>query len=143
MKLDPRSPRASSRAVQAVMKGNRGRDTSPERALRSELHRRGLRFRKHARPLTSVRCHADVIFPKELCAVFVDGCFWHGCPLHGHVPKKNSAYWASKFDRNRHRDKRNNELLGEAGWLVIRAWEHVPIEDVANRIEQAVKLRRA
>lgn len=141
MKPDPRSPRASSPAAQAVMKGNRGRDTSPERALRSELHRRGLRFRKHARPLTTVRCQADVIFPTELCAVFVDGCFWHGCPLHGHTPKKNSSYWAAKFERNRRRDKRNNALLEEAGWLVIRAWEHESIEAVADRVEQAISLR--
>lgn len=136
------APRASSAHARLVMQGNRSRDTKPERLIRSLLHRRGLRFRKHLRPVKALRCTADIVFPRERCAVFVDGCFWHGCPLHGEQPVANAEYWKNKIRRNRSRDLRNTQALIDAGWLVIRVWEHEDPEEVANRIEAALLSRR-
>ena len=120
----PEPPSASSDNARAVMVGNRGADTRPERALRSALHARGLRFFKNRRPEPTIRCRADIVFPSERVAVFVDGCFWHRCPIHGTSPRVNSPYWAAKLDRNVARDKRNDSALQERGWRVIRIWEH-------------------
>jgi len=138
----PTPPPASSAAVRSVMQGNRGRDTKPEVALRSALHRRGLRFRKHAAPLRGLRCRADVVFPRERVAVFVDGCFWHRCPEHGLRPRTNQAYWDAKIARNVERDARNNAALAAAGWTVVRVWEHEPLEVAAERVEAAVLAAR-
>src|SRR4051812_29059196 len=85
----PPAPPPSSDASRAVMVANRGADTAPELALRSILHRRGLRFRKHVAPLPGLRCRADVVFTRARVAVFVDGCFWHRCPDHATFPKAN------------------------------------------------------
>jgi DNA mismatch endonuclease (patch repair protein) len=125
------------------MLGNRALDTRPEIALRSILHRRGFRFRKHSRVLPDLRCRPDVAFPRERVAVFIDGCFWHGCPEHASTPKANAAYWRAKFERNQARDARNDSALRAAGWQVVRAWEHEPAELVADRIAAAVSARRA
>jgi DNA mismatch endonuclease (patch repair protein) len=111
-------------------------------AIRSALHQQGLRFRKHAIPLKGLRCRADIVFPRERVAVFVDGCFWHGCPEHGRRPKTNPAYWDAKIARNAQRDSRNNALLQEAGWEVVRVWEHEPVETAAARIEALVRRLR-
>jgi DNA mismatch endonuclease Vsr len=129
--------------VRASMQGNRSLDTKPEQALRSLLHRRGFRFRKHSRSIPSLACKPDVVFPRERVAVFVDGCFWHGCPAHGRIPRQNGDWWALKLARNRERDERNTVLLEEAGWLVIRAWSHEPPEEVATKVAAAVQARRA
>jgi len=137
------APPPSSPHARLVMQGNRSRDTKPERLIRSLLHRRGLRFRKHLRPIQPLRCTADIVFPKERCAVFLDGCFWHGCPLHGEQPVANAEYWEAKIRRNRDRDLRNTQALTDAGWLVVRAWGHEDPEEVANRVEAAVLGRRA
>src|SRR5215210_7192672 len=94
------SPPASSQAVQAVMRGNRSLNSKPEVALRSALHRAGLRFRKHLRPVRDLRCVADVVFPTERIAVFLDGCYWHACPEHGTQPRTNSEYWQAKIRGN-------------------------------------------
>lgn len=136
------APAASSPAVRTVMRANRGRDTRPESDLRAELHRRGLRFRKHARPLAAFRCQADVLFRSARVAVFVDGCFWHGCPQHGRQPSTNTAYWALKLQRNRERDRRNDDMLTAAGWVVIRVWEHEEMDAVATAVAQLVRERR-
>lgn len=125
------------------MKGNRGRDTTPEITLRSILHRQGLRFRKHQRPLATLRCDADIVFARERVAVFIDGCFWHGCPAHGRSPKRNGEYWGAKIARNKARDARNNRALADAGWRVIRVWGHEDMEAVALDVRQAVLSRRA
>lgn len=130
----PKAPAASSRAVQAVMRGNRKRDTRPELALRSELHRHGLRYRVDARPVPNLPCRADIVFRPQKVAIFVDGCFWHDCPEHGTTPKKNSSYWSAKIARNAERDRRNDIELNAAGWTVIRVWEHEQSEDAARRI---------
>src|SRR5262245_26123061 len=121
----PAAPAASSAAVRAVMIGNRRRDTAPEMKLRKELHRRGLRYRLH-RKVGSGRSapRPDVLFPVDKIAVFVDGCFWHGCPSHGLQPTTNSDYWGPKIARNRQRDARNTAVLESNGWTVLRIWEH-------------------
>jgi DNA mismatch endonuclease, patch repair protein len=138
----PPAPPPSSQAVRRIMQGNKGRDTSPEVALRSALHKKGLRFRKHRRPLKSLRCDADLVFAREKVAVFIDGCFWHGCPQHGRRPKANAPYWRAKIDRNQARDARNDAVLRAAGWRVIRAWEHESTTVVAGRVVQAILSRR-
>jgi DNA mismatch endonuclease (patch repair protein) len=142
-KFVPASPSASSAAVRAVMQGNRAEGTSPEVAVRSELHKRGYRFRKHVQPLSTLRCSADIVFTREQVAVFIDGCFWHGCPDHGHRPTTNSSYWNAKLQRNIDRDRRNNQELARAGWLVLRAWEHESVPDVIQRISTALAMRRS
>jgi DNA mismatch endonuclease (patch repair protein) len=125
------------------MKGNRRTDTRPERILRSALHARGLRFRKNY-PV-AIQGHrptrVDVAFTRVRVAVFVDGCFWHGCPQHGNVPSANPHYWPDKLRRNRERDRLVTESLEGEGWTVIRLWEHVPLAEALKTIEQA--LRRA
>ena len=95
---------ASSAAVRRSMIGNRSRDTAPERALRSELHRLGLRFRVDARPVPAIPRRADVVLRGDRVAVFLDGCFWHGCPDHFRPPATNADYWAAKIAGNRARD---------------------------------------
>jgi len=109
-------------------------NSSVERALRSELHRRGLRFRKHVAPLRGVRCRPDVVFTRARVAVFVDGCFWHRCPQHFRPSRRNAAWWTSKLQRNVARDRENDAALGAAGWTVVRAWEHEPLASIADRV---------
>jgi DNA mismatch endonuclease (patch repair protein) len=120
------------------MRGNRKRDTRPELALRSELHRRGLRYRIDSEPVKGLRCRADIVFRRQKVAVFVDGCFWHGCPEHGTSPKTNASYWSAKIARNVERDQLNEAKLSEAGWVVIRVWEHEPPTDAASRIARVL-----
>src|SRR4051794_26038609 len=110
-------PHPTTPAMTAIMKGNRRADTRPELALRSELHRRGLRFGKHRplRPGGKLR-RVDIVFPKVKLAVFVDGCFWHGCPKHGNKPRVNTEYWSVKLARNAARDALVTAELEAAGW---------------------------
>ena len=115
------------------------RDTAPEMALRRELHCRGLRYRIHVRPLQGVRRTADIVFRRPRVAVFVDGCFWHMCPDHRTFPATNNAFWKTKLARNVDRDRETDQLLSEAGWLVIRAWEHEDPRVVADRIEAILR----
>lgn len=119
------------------MLGNR-RESATERALRGALHARGLRFRKDYAPLQGLRCRVDVAFTRERLVVFVDGCFWHRCPVHGSQPKANSGWWQEKLDGNAARDRRNDRALHEAGWTVLRVWEHEPTEDMADRVQDAL-----
>lgn len=111
-------------------------------ALRSALHRSGLRFRKHVRPLSSLRCTADAVFPRERVAVFSDGCWWHRCPVHSTIPKANGDWWSQKLDRNFERDRRNDAALELAGWAVVRVWEHEDPVEAAGRIAALVEQRR-
>lgn len=124
------------------MQANRSRDTSPELALRRLLHASGLRYRVSARPLAGVRRTADLVFRPARVAVFVDGCFWHGCPEHGTRPKTNSDYWAPKLERNVERDRETDELLADAGWMSVRVWEHEDAAEAAARIAGIVSDRR-
>lgn len=132
---------ASSPVVRVAMQGNKSRDTKPERALRSAVHALGLRYRVAVRPLPSVRRSADLVFSRAKVAVFLDGCFWHGCPEHHRPATKNGEFWASKIGANRQRDEDTNQRLREAGWIVIRVWEHEDPVAAAKRVFGAVKER--
>src|SRR5438309_7395046 len=119
----PPCPPPSSVEVQLRMQRQRTRDTAPEIALRSELHRRGLRYRVDCAPLPGLRRRADVVFRSARVAVYVDGCFWHACDAHGTLPRSNAFYWEAKLARNVERDRETDSRLTEAGWVVIRVWE--------------------
>ena len=119
-------PEPKDDAATRVAKGNRRSGTKPEIALSSGLHRLGLRFRRDypirvgsGRPI-----RPDIVFTRARVAVFVDGCFWHGCPEHQVIPKSNRDYWVPKLHRNTERDREVDEALTDAGWLVVRIWEH-------------------
>ncbi|MBS1888245.1 MAG: very short patch repair endonuclease [Actinobacteria bacterium] len=129
----------SSVGVSERMSRVRRRDTAPELELRSELHRRGLRYRVDRRPMKGVPSRADLVFGPAKVAVYVDGCFWHSCPEHGTMPRANEAFWQDKLARNRERDATVNDLLAVAGWTVVRVWEHEGIADAADRVEAAVR----
>lgn len=130
---------ATSGRARRVMQGNRSRDTLPELRLRSELHRRGLRYRVAVRPIRSVRRSADIVFTKHRLAVFVDGCFWHGCPDHYKAPKQNLDYWTKKIEGNQVRDGDTSRRLAEAGWTVLRIWEHEVTAVAADRVEATLR----
>ena len=139
----PARVEASSEDALARMKRTRRRDTGPELALRSALHKRGLRFRVDRAVLPGSRRRADVVFPSVQVAVFVDGCFWHGCPEHGTMPKANRAFWEEKLDANRLRDRNTDEQLEQAGWKVMRFWEHEDPEAAAETVAAEVERRRS
>ncbi len=134
-------PTPTSPEVSARMAKVRSRDTSPELALRSELHRRRLRFRVDRPPLPGLRSRADIVFGPAKVAVYVDGCFWHRCPEHESIPKANREYWMQKLARNVERDAEINRRLGENGWRVIRIWEHEAPDAAADRVEETVQSR--
>ena len=120
------------------MRANRRTDTKPELALRKALHALGLRYRKDYRldlP-AGVRVRPDIVFTARKVAVFVDGCFWHCCPDHGSQPAQNTWYWEPKLRRNVDRDRAADAALGEAGWTVIRFWEHESIEAAVAAVVQ-------
>lgn len=127
------------------MRANRGRDTGPELALRSALHARGLRFRKNLRLDLGDRHRVcpDVVFPGVRLAVFVDGCFWHGCQKHRSLPTSNAPFWKNKIEGTMRRDRQQVEWLQEAGWTVLRLWEHDVPEPAAEVISQLVAALRS
>lgn len=118
------------------------RDTKPELLLRSALWRRGLRYRVDHR-VVGRRRRVDIAFTRAKVAVFVDGCFWHRCPQHGSMPKNNADWWKTKLATNVERDRATDRELEEAGWLVLRFWEHDDPVEAAPTIEEAVRARRA
>lgn len=118
------------------------RDTAPEMEVRRRLHAAGLRYRVHSKPLPQLRRTADVIFPRARVAVFVDGCFWHSCPEHGSAPVTNGEWWAAKLSRNVERDADTDRQLTDAGWLVLRIWEHEDPGAAAERVARTVRSRQ-
>ena len=120
------------------MQANRARDTSPELAVRRLIHATGLRYRVDCAPLGGRR-RADVVFTRQRIAVYIDGCFWHGCPDHGTLPKANADYWLPKLRRNVERDRETDALLSEAGWVVLRFWEHEDAAATAATIVDRVR----
>ncbi|WP_244315828.1 very short patch repair endonuclease [Streptomyces albidochromogenes] len=130
----PVDSKATSTAVRAVMTANKGRDTKPELLLRSILYRRGLRYRVNARPIPNLRRTADLVFVKARVAVFVDGCYWHGCPDHYRPAMKRSRFWQEKIQGNQARDADTNQRLREQGWSVVRVWEHENPDSAAEKI---------
>lgn len=134
----PARPSASSAAVRRRMQATLRRDTPGELALRTILHRLGLRFRVDW-PLPGFRRRADIVFVRARVVVFVDGCFWHGCRTHGTWPKKNSAWWRAKITANRQRDLDTNRRLRRDRWTVVRVWSHDSLPDAAVRIAALVR----
>lgn len=121
------------------MKAQSTRDTGPEVALRKLIFAVGLRYRVNFKVPGSPRRTIDVAFPGQKVAVFVDGCFWHGCPEHCVPPKNNAQWWAEKLEANRTRDAGTNELLRAQGWRVVRLWEHLEPQDMAKRVIEELR----
>ncbi|MFC6396454.1 very short patch repair endonuclease [Luteococcus sanguinis] len=113
--------------------------TAPELALRRLLHAKGYRYRVGAKVPGMPRRTIDVAFTRKKLAVFVDGCFWHGCPEHCVSPKNNAEWWAAKLEANRARDSDTDAALASAGWRVVRIWEHETPADAVDRIEATLK----
>lgn len=116
------------------MRGNRSTGTKPELAVRRNLHALGVRYRVNARPEQDLRRTADILFRKAKLAVFIDGCFWHGCPIHYRAPKQNAAFWAQKIEANRKRDAETDRVLSERGWSVYRRWAHEDPTSIASAV---------
>lgn len=134
------TPAPRDAATRRRFEAQRQRDTAPEMRLRRELHRRGLRYRvDHAIPVP--RRRADVVFTRQRVAVFVDGCYWHGCREHATEPKNNADWWRRKLDANIERDRDTDRRLEVAGWMAVRVWEHDDPEHAADRVEAAVRLQ--
>lgn len=132
-------PAASSPEALRRMRRQRRTGTRCEVALRRYLWRHGLRYRVDYRlPLTGLRRRADIAFPSRRLAVLVDGCFWHCCPDHGTRPSNNAAWWAEKLDGNVRRDADTDRRLAEAGWTVLRVWEHTDPETAGRRVFAAL-----
>lgn len=132
-------PPAVDSVRRRIMRANRRRDTKPELAIRTALHRAGFRYRCDLRiDLPGGRVRPDIVFTRKRVAVFVDGCYWHSCPEHGTQPKSNQAFWSQKLARNVERDARNTDLLTGSGWTVVRVWEHEDTVAAVERIKEAL-----
>src|SRR2546430_59160 len=133
---------ASSPGAAKSFRGNRSRDTNPEVTIRRILHAAGLRYRVGTRPDPNYRGTADLVFRKARVAVFIDGCYWHGCPEHYKPPTAHSDYWAAKIERNLARDRAMDAHLQKVGWLSLRLWEHLPPHQAASLIRTKVQRRQ-
>lgn len=134
-------PQASSEAVARRMSTFPRRDTEPEIRLRRELHRRGLRYRVDA-PIPGIpRRRSDILFSRTKIVIFVDGCYWHGCPNHFRPAGRNREWWQKKILENQARDRDTQEWLESQGWLVLRFWEHDDPSIAANQVESTVRGR--
>jgi DNA mismatch endonuclease (patch repair protein) len=125
------------------MQRQRRKDTQPELAIRRALHRAGLRYRIGLPVTGSPRRTIDIAFTRIKLALFVDGCFWHGCPEHATWPKANAAWWEAKILKNRERDRETTRHLEAEGWTVIRIWEHEPAENATARLLDVVRSMQA
>ena len=132
-------PPPVSPAVRRRFARRKTRDTAPELAVRKLLHANGLRYRVDAVVLNRPRRRADVVFPRVRLAVFIDGCFWHGCPLHATWPKNNGPWWRDKLELNVARDHDTDERLTQAAWQVLRFWEHESPITVSEEIERCLR----
>ena len=127
-------PPPSSEVVAERFRRQGRRDTRHEMAVRQRLHARGVRYRVDVRPCRETRARGDIVWKSRRLVVFLDGCFWHGCPDCGHLPKANRSWWAAKLAANAARDRRADALLTGLGWRVLRFWEHEDPDDVADAI---------
>lgn len=135
-----RTPEASSPSIRRRMQVTPRRDTPCELAIRSAVHQRGLRFRVDW-TLPGTRKRADLAFVAARVVVFVDGCFWHGCPQHATWPKRNAAWWRNKIETNIRRDRDTDAFLTAAGWKVLRFWEHEHSHRASSTIVRVVRSR--
>lgn len=133
-RVSPSSREASLRMARVRQKG-----TDAELSLRKELHARGLHYRLHVPLLTKPRRVADIVFSSARVAIFVDGCFWHGCPEHASWPKSNAQFWREKIETNQARDADTDRRLQASGWRVVRIWAHESAAEAARRIEDIVR----
>lgn len=131
-------PKPLDDVVRQRMRNQRRRDTALEVLIRKRLHALGYRFRVDYRLEQSLRCRGDIVFTRVKVVVFVDGCFWHGCPDHATAPKNNAAWWAQKLSANIERDLRNTSALRDLGWVVVRIWEHEPIDVAVSRVADEI-----
>lgn len=134
-------PKASSPGVSRRMRGLPTKGTEPELALRGCLHRLGLRYRVQYRLPGLPRRTIDIAFPGKRVAIFVDGCFWHGCSEHRDIPKSNREWWLAKIENNKKRDVDTDRRLHELGWLSLRFWEHDNAQEAADRVAAIVQKR--
>ncbi len=134
------APAPASTAVRTRFRRQGRRDTEPELAVRRRLHARGVRYRVDVRPCRETRARGDLVWRGRRIVVFVDGCFWHACPVHGRPPTRNEWYWSPKLQRNVERDRRADSALTAAGWSVVRVWEHETIEAALEAVLRAVDM---
>lgn len=125
---------ASSAAARATMRANRGRDTGPELRIRRALHALGYRYRVDHPLVIDRRRRGDIVFTRRQIAIFIDGCYWHGCTEHHVAPRANGAFWRAKISANRQRDRDTDARLRAAGWTVVRHWEHEETEEVVANL---------
>lgn len=137
-RIQPSSPETSRRMAKVRQKG-----TDVETALRRELYRRGLRYRVDYELLKRPRRVADVAFPGLKIAIFIDGCFWHGCPEHATWPKQNAEFWRQKIEANRARDADTNSRLLNVGWTILRFWGHESPIEAAETVARTVAMAKA
>lgn len=135
-------PIPTSLAVSKRMARHPRRDTLPELRVRRILHSRGLRYRVDFRPVTTLRCRADIVFRGPRIAVFIDGCYWHGCPEHCRLSGQNAEWWRRKIDRTTQRDMETDRALEASGWSVVRAWAHEDPDIVADLVEARIRGNR-
>ena len=121
------------------MRNTAQRDNAAELAVRSALHQLGFRFRLHQRVVPGTKRTVDILLPRHRLAIFVNGCFWHGCPRHATWPKSNADFWRLKIEANRARDVDTDRRLKEAGWRVIRIWEHELPDEAVLRITELIE----
>jgi DNA mismatch endonuclease (patch repair protein) len=138
--MPTKNPEPLDDSIRRRMQMQRRRDTGIEIKVRKALHRVGYRFRVDYRPDKSLRCRGDLVFTRLKVVVFVDGCFWHGCPLHATSPKNNAGWWREKLAGNIARDQRNSLALNKLGWIVVRLWEHETVDEAVARVQEALEL---
>lgn len=128
--------RISKEKRSKIMSAIRSENTQPEIILRKALRAKGLRFRTYYG-----KERIDIAFPSKKLAVFVDGCFWHGCPIHSHIPKSNEEYWLPKLSKNIARAKAKDERLKTDGWEIMHFWEHelARVNDIAIKVQAALE----
>ena len=136
-RISPSSHEASLRMARV-----RQKDTKAELNLRKALHAKGFRYRLHVPLLNKPRRVADIVFSSARVAIFVDGCFWHGCPEHASWPKSNPEFWREKIETNRARDVDTDRRLESLGWSVVRVWSHEDAVAAAERIAQIVDTKK-
>lgn len=134
----PAHPGSSGTAVSRRMSALKRKDNDAELAVRRLLHRAGMRYRVHY-PVPGVpRRTVDIAFPRARVAVFIDGCFWHGCPDHGTRPTSNAEWWSAKLGANMARDANTTGVLEQLGWTVVRVWEHERPAEVTEQVVAAL-----